>query len=208
VERQLQSSRDWVNRPKPQPIGKPPVDVLGPGQQPPKLQLMCDIIYLALLTDSTRSISLRTFTEHHNLTHHGQEAEKLAELRTVETELLTAFGTLLEKLKSGKEENGQALLDHTMVLLTSNMRDGNSHRNYDLPTILAGGGFKHGRHLAFNPSLLKTLDTAEAKRPENNKHPVMGVNQAPLCNLFVSLLQSGGVETDRFGSSTGTLTGL
>jgi len=208
VERQLQMSREWVNRPKPQPIGKPPVDIVGPGQQPSKLQLMCDIIYLALVTDSTRSISLRTFAEHHNLTHHGQEPEKLAALRQVEVDLLTAFNSLLTKLKSSQEGAGQPLLDSTMVLLTSNMRDGNSHRNYDMPAILAGGGFRHGQHLAFNPRLLETLDTEEAKRPENNKPPVVGINQAPLCNLFVSLLQRGGIETDRFGSSTGTLTGL
>jgi hypothetical protein len=208
VERQLQMSREWVNRPKPRPIGQPPVDITGPGQQPGKLQLMCDIIHLALVTDSTRAISLRTFAEHHNLTHHGQEPEKLAALRRVEVELLTVFNGLLTKLKSSQEGAGQALLANTMVLLTSNMRDGNSHRNYDMPAILAGGGFKHGRHLAFNPRLLETLDAEEAKRPENNKPPVMGVNQAPLCNLYVSLLQRGGLETERFGSSTGTLTGL
>lgn len=208
VERQLQLSRAWVDRPKPQPIGKPPQDILGPGQQPSKLQLMCDMIYLALVTDSTRSISLRTFTEHHNLTHHGQEPEKLAELRSVEVELLQAFNTLLTKLKGSAEGAGQDMLAQTMVLLTSNMRDGNSHRNYDVPTILAGGGFRHGRHLAFNRVLLETLGTAAAQRPESNKRPVMGVNQAPLCNLFVSMLQRAGVETDRFGSATGTLEGL
>lgn len=206
VEKQLQMSREWAGRPKPKPIGKAPKDIEGPDQQPSKLQLMCDIIHLALVTDSTRSISLRTFTEHHNLTHHGQEPEKLAELRKTEVELLTVFNGLLTKLKSSKEGAGNTLLDQTMVLLASNMRDGNSHRSYDLPAILAGGGFKHGQHLAFNPRLLETLD--EARVPGVTQRPVMGVNQAPLCNLYVSLLQRGGVEKDRFGSSTGTLTGL
>ncbi|MBA4016502.1 MAG: hypothetical protein C0483_04885 [Pirellula sp.] len=207
VERQLQMSREWVNRPKPAPPGKPPKDIDGPGQQRSKLELMCDVIYLALVTDSTRAISLRTFTEHHNLTHHGQEPEKLNELRGVEVELLTAFNDLLTKLKNG-EGSGRPILDQTTVLLTSNMRDGNSHRNYDLPAILAGGGFRHGRHLAFNRRLLETLHAVEEKAPENNKTPVMGVNQAPLCNLFVSVLQRSGVETDHFGSSTGTMAGL
>ncbi|WP_395749661.1 DUF1552 domain-containing protein [Prosthecobacter sp.] len=206
VEQQLQMSREWASRPKPKPMGKAPKDIDGPGQQPSKLQLMFDIVHLALVTDSTRSISLRTFTEHHNLTHHGQEPEKLAELRKTEVELLTVFNGLLTKLKSSKEGAGQAMLDNTMVLLTSNMRDGNTHRAYDLPAILAGGGFKHGQHLAFNPRLLETLD--EAKLPEITRRPQIGANQAPLCNLYVSLLQRGGVETDRFGSSKGTLTGL
>lgn len=206
VERQLQMSREWAGRPKPKPLSKPPKDIDGPDQQPSKLHLMCDIIHLALVTDSTRSISLRTFTEHHNLTHHGQEPEKLAELRRTEVELLTAFNGLLTKLKSSKEGTGATLLDQTMVLLASNMRDGNSHRSYDLPAILAGGGFRHGQHLAFNPRLLETLH--EGKMPGVTRRPAMGVNQAPLCNLYLSMLQRGGMETDRFGSSTGTLSGL
>jgi hypothetical protein len=206
VEKQLQMSAEWANRPKPKPMGKAPKDIDGPDQQPSKLQLMFDIIHLALVTDSTRSISLRTFTEHHNLTHHGQEPERLAELRKTEVELLKVFGGLLTKLKNSKEGTGQAMLDNTMVLLTSNMRDGNTHRGYDLPAVLAGGGFKHGQHLAFNPKLLETLD--ESKQPGATARPLMGVNQAPLCNLYVSLLQRGGVEKNRFGSSTGTLTGL
>jgi hypothetical protein len=206
VERQLQMSREWAGRPKPKPIGKAPKDIEGPDQQPSKLQLMCDIIHLALVTDSTRSISLRTFTEHHNLTHHGQEPEKLGELRKTEVELLTVFNSLLTKLKSSKEGTGSTLLDQTMVLLASNMRDGNSHRSYDLPAILAGGGFRHGQHLAFNPRLLETLD--EGKMPGVTRRPVMGVNQAPLCNLYVSLLQRAGIDKDRFGSGTATLTGL
>jgi hypothetical protein len=72
-----------------------------------------------------------------------------------------------------------------MVLFGSNMGDANVHNNTNLPILLAGGGFRHGQHLAF--------------KPDNNK---------PLCNLFVSQLQRLGVETDQFGSSTGTLTGL
>jgi len=51
--------------------------------------------------------------------------------------------------------------------------------------LLAGGGFRHGQHLAFNP----------------NQPP-------PLSNLYVTMLQRLGINADRFGSSTGTLTGL
>jgi hypothetical protein len=86
----------------------------------------------------------------------------------------------------GSKPAGDArLLDRTMVLFGSNMGDANVHNNTNLPILLAGGGFRHGQHLAF--------------KPDNNK---------PLCNLFVSLLQRLGVETNQFGSSTGTLTGL
>lgn len=208
VEKQLQMSREWVNRPKPAPAGKPPKDIDGPGQQRAKLQLMFDMIHLALVTDSTRSISIRTFGDHHALTHHGQEPEKLAELRQVEVDLLQVFDSLLTKLKSTKEGTGETLLDRTMTLLTSNMRDGNSHKCWDAPVILAGGGFKHGHHLAFNKPWLETVAQNDNQKGAGAVRPVMGVNQAPMSNLFLSLLQRGGIETDRFGTSTGTLTGL
>jgi hypothetical protein len=96
--------------------------------------------------------------------------------------------TLLNKLLSGlatRKENGDRLLDRTMVLYGSSMGDANIHDNTNLPILLAGGGFKHGQHLAF-------------KRDNN----------APLCNLFVSMMQRMGIETDSFASSTGSLTGL
>ena len=91
---------------------------------------------------------------------------------------------LLAKLNQTKEDDA-SLLDRTTVFLGSNLGDGSSHSVKNLPVLLAGGGFQHGRHLAFDPS-----------------------NPPPLCNLYVSMLQRLGIETDRFGSSTGTLTGL
>ena len=72
-----------------------------------------------------------------------------------------------------------------MVFFSSNLGNAATHGVKNLPVLLSGGGFKHGQHLAFNP----------------DKPP-------PLCNLYVSMLQRLGIEADRFGSSTGTLTGL
>jgi hypothetical protein len=86
---------------------------------------------------------------------------------------------------AAKREDDARLLDRTMILFGSNMGDANTHDNTNLPILLAGGGFKHGQHLAF-------------KRDDNT----------PLCNLFVSMLQHMGAEADAFGSSTGTLTDL
>ncbi|WP_197441589.1 DUF1552 domain-containing protein [Thalassoglobus neptunius] len=209
VERQLQMSREWATRPKPAPIGKQPQDINGPGQQKAKLKLMLDMIRLAIVTDSTRSICLRTFGDHHHLTHHGQEEKKLSELRIVENELLQSFSGLLAQFKASKEGAGTSLLDNTMVLLTSNMRDGNSHACYDAPAILAGGGFKHGSHLAFNPDWLEELSrTVPMDKGDRIHRPIMGVNQVPMCNLFLSLLQNAGIEKERFGTSNGTLSGL
>jgi hypothetical protein len=206
VERQLQMSSEWVNRPKPAAPGAAPQDITGPGQQPKKLQLMFDMIYLALVTDSTRAMTIRTFGDHHDLSHHGKEPVKLAACRQVEIELLQTYANLLAKLKSAQEGAGGHMLERTMILMTSNLRDGNTHWTHDLPVLLAGGGFKHGQHLAFNqPYLEKIADPEQDKKPLS---PSMGSTQTPLCNLYVSMLQRAGVPSDRFSSSSGTLTGL
>ena len=78
-----------------------------------------------------------------------------------------------------------SMLDQTMLLFGSNMGNANTHTNTNLPILLAGGGFKHGQHLAFD-------------RERNS----------PLSNLYVSMLQNMGIATDQFGSSTGRLNGL
>ena len=94
------------------------------------------------------------------------------------------LGEFLRDMKQVKEADGN-LLDHTMVLYGSHLGDANIHNNINLPVILAGGGFRHGQHLAFN----KHTNTA-------------------LANLYVSMLQQMGIEHERFASSTGTLTGM
>jgi len=75
------------------------------------------------------------------------------------------------------------------VFFGSNLGNASNHNTSNLPILLAGGGFKHGQHLVVAPQgdLKKGL---------------------PLCNLFVSMLQRMGMETDKFGSSTGTVSGL
>ena len=212
VERQLKMAREWVNRPKPAPIGSEPRDIADRQQQKAKFQLMIDMIHLALVTDSTRAISLMTFGMHHDLSHHGKEPKKLAACRQVEVELMQVFGGLLAKLKSANE-GGSTLLDSTMVMMTSNLRDGNTHWTYNLPTILAGGGFQHGQHLAFNRPYLDEVNQELSAEPgtklsTEKKIPLMGQDQQPLCNLYTSMLRNGGVEIDRFSTATGPLAGL
>ncbi|HVR87695.1 MAG TPA: hypothetical protein VMU54_25435, partial [Planctomycetota bacterium] len=121
---------------------------------------------------------------HHDLSHHGQDPAKLGQLRIVEHEMMKTLGEFLSKLRRSQEE-GLSLLDRTMVFLGSNLGNASSHSTTNLPTLLAGGGFKHGQHLSFDA---KTAP--------------------PLCNLFVSMLQRLGLPEDRFGSSTGPLPGL
>jgi hypothetical protein len=120
---------------------------------------------------------------HHDLSHHGRDPEKLEQLKTVELKTMHELHDLLVKLKQTREQ-GATLLDRTSVFLGSNLGSGSGHSCKNLPVLVAGGGFKHGQHLAFDPK-----------------------SAPPLCNLYVSMLQRMGIEADRFGSSTGTLTG-
>jgi hypothetical protein len=121
---------------------------------------------------------------HHDLSHHGQDPAKLAQLKTLELEKMKTLAELLEKLKQ-TEEQGESLLDRTMVFFSSNLGNASNHSTRNLPVLLAGGGFKHGQHLAFDPK-----------------------NAPPLCNLYVSMLQRMGIETEKFSSGTGPLKGL
>ncbi len=194
LESRLQASESWATKPKP-PVGvKPPVDVADRYDILARTRLMHDLIALALQTDSTRVITYKAGgfnpvpkiegvdTGWHDLSHHGQEAEKIAELKLIELAEFREVSRLLGLLKGAKEGNA-TLLDNTTVLMGSNLGNASSHSWRDLPVILAGGGFKHGQHLVAGGA---------------------GLENARFCNLFVQLVQRMGVETERFGSSNGS----
>ena len=102
---------------------------------------------------------------YHNLSHHGKDEAKLEKLEEIEVGQMELFGELLKDLAEVEEGDG-SLLDNTMVLYGCHMGDANIHNNKNLPIILAGGGFRHGQHLAFNEQ-----------------------HNTPLCNIYVSMLQ-------------------
>jgi Protein of unknown function (DUF1552) len=199
LEERLAVSGEWEQKPKPSTQAAEPKDIADKARFFPKIQLMLDMARLAFETDSTRIITLmvdgfatpvfeideqqRTRDGYHNLSHHGQSKEKLAELEKVDLQQMRHLRDLFAALAATRVADGQRLLDQTMVLYGSNLGDANVHNCTNLPLLLAGGGFKHGQHLAF--------DTLHNK---------------PLCNLFVSMLQMMGVEAEAFGSSTGTFT--
>ena len=196
LEGRLERSIAWENRPKPNVDYPMPKDIADANEVVARSRLMFDLVRLALQTDSTRvvTLSLSTFSvvphvpgvknETHGLTHHGNEPDKIAELRKIEEAQLAVFGEMLSAFRDTRETGGN-LLDRTQILYGSCLGNANSHSNQNLPLILAGGGFRHGQHLAF--------DT---------------VNNTPLANLYVSMLQNLGVEADKFATSTGTLRGL
>jgi len=185
LEKRLQSSQEWERKPKPKIDAPVPTDIDDGREFVKKTRLMFDVMKIALETDSTRVITLFIDTTViHNITHHGNRPEVLAELSAKEGAQFDALNDFLTALTSVKEE-GQTLLDRTMVLYGTCMGSANSHANNNLPVLLAGGGFKHGKHLAFDQK-----------------------NNYPLTNLYVSMLQRMGLETGEFSTSKGTMAGL
>jgi BMFP domain-containing protein YqiC len=199
LEQRLQMSREWERKPKPKVSAPVPLDPASPKAYMDKVKLMYDIARLAFETDSTRSISLlldsvnspaiefgdvKTSDGYHNLSHHGRSKEKLAQLKTIDEWHMKLLAELFSDLRKAKED-GEPLLDRTMILYGSNLGNANTHVTTNMPVIFAGGGFRHGQHLAFDTQ-----------------------HNYPLPNLFVSALQRMGLETDKFASSTGTMRGL
>ncbi len=196
LEQRLVTAEQWSHRPKPKVAAEQPQNVTNPADLVGRTRLLFDLTHLAFETDSTRLITILLLGTslvppiagvsdgHHNLSHHGQDPQKLDQLKIVELEQMKMLRDLLAKLKQTTED-GVSLLDRTMVFFSSNLGNASSHSCRNLPVILAGGGFRHGRHLAFDPA-----------------------DPPPLCNLYVSMLQQLGVEMDAFGSSAGTLTGI
>jgi hypothetical protein len=199
LEKRLQMSREWERRPKPKVNVAPPLDPADPKAYMDKVKLMYDMARLGFETDSTRSISLlldsvnspaiefgdvKTSDGYHNLSHHGKSQQKLKELKAIDEWHMKLLADLFAQLKDVREE-GEPLLDRTMIVYGSNLGNANTHVTTNMPTIFAGGGFRHGQHLAFDTQ-----------------------HNYPLPNLFISMLQRMGLEADRFASATGTMRGL
>ena len=185
VERRLQMSKEWIDRPKP----RSPIDeVLNEERQHiDELALFYDLLALALQTDSTRVATLETglgfrtaeldLGSYHQLSHHGKSPDRVGQLQVVEAFLTRKLSNFLAKLEEAK------ILDHTLIVFGSGMSDGSTHSNRNLPVLLAGGGLKHQGHVVC---------------PEEQHQRV------PLSNLWLSVLRWFGSEAERFGRSTGT----
>lgn len=195
VEISLQLQQKWQSVPKPKPTMDEPRD-MGLTRDLPKIY---DLIALALETDSTRVATLEIGDSfavsdlgikkgYHSLSHHGKVQENIDLLVQIEKYQVSQFSRFLDRMQSIRQSGtDKTLLDSTMTLFGSGMGNGNSHTNKNLPIILAGGGFRHGRQLV--------LPSEEKRR-------------VPLSNLYVTMLQRFGVETDEFSTSSGSLSEL
>ena len=189
MEQRLVANEEWIKRPKPKVTMEAPTQV--PRDNAVEVErIFLDIIHMALVTDSTRFVTLHITgnavngiegvdESYHTLSHHGMDDDKLRQLAIVEQGVVDAWGTFLRKLKTDR------LLDETMVLLTSNLGNASSHDNRNMPVLFGGGGFRHGQHLAFDQK-----------------------NNYPLPNLYLSALHRLGLEHDRFATSTTEMSGL
>jgi len=189
LEQRLVANDAWVHRPKPKVDMKAPTNIPRDNEVAVD-RIFLDIIHMALATDSTRFVTLHITgnsvqglegvdESYHNLSHHGMDDEKLAQLAIVEQGVINEWAAFLRKLKTDK------MLDDTMVLLTSNLGNASAHDNKNMPVLFAGGGFKHGQHLAFDQK-----------------------DNYPLPNLYLSSLQRLGLEEEQFATSSKTMSGL
>ena len=193
AEVMLHQEEAWAAKPKPKVDAKINDFSDKASQWVQSQQRWFGLIHLALQTDSTRVIvyglgehSNQNLPEleigHHDASHHGKDPDKIEQFARYEEKDYQTFAAFLEQLSSTNESGGN-LLDNTQVLLTSNLGDASAHASNNLPTFLAGGGFKHQGHIGFDV--------------EKNY---------PLSNLYVRMLQQMGIQTDKFGSNTGVLT--
>jgi hypothetical protein len=163
------------------------------------LRVMFDLLVLAFQTDTTRVSSFmiahdgsnRSYPSigvpdgHHDISHHGGNAEKKEKIAKINRFHMTQFARFLERLKSVREGEG-TLLDNCMIVYGSGIADGNAHSHHDLPVLLAGrggGAFQTGRHLRY-------------------------AKDTPMSNLYLAMLERMGVKEQRFGDSTEVLKGL
>ena len=155
-------------------------------------QIMFDLMALALQTDSTRVATLfiaglgQVFTldgktmraGYHALSHHGNDPDLIRDLIRVETEHMRCLNRFLDQLKQKTDTEGRPLLDSTIVMFGTGMGDASRHSNRDLPTLVAGGGFQHGKHIK-----------------NSDKSHLLG-------DVFISILRQLGLETSSFSNAT------
>jgi hypothetical protein len=202
TEKQVERTEAWIDRPKPRVSGEGLQLGSKPGDahdRPMWIDVCLELVYLALLTDTTRVVTFEWSREaggfgiggenHHELSHHGGDAGMLAKLAAIDKAFLEKLGRFLGMLSKTSEADG-SMLDRTVVVYGSGMNSGKGgeHSPKNLPLLVAGGkklGINLGRHLAF----------------DEEKHP-------PLSNLLLSVAQAVGCETETFSDATGTLEGL
>ncbi|MDG2129562.1 MAG: DUF1552 domain-containing protein [Fuerstiella sp.] len=202
VEKRMARQLKGIDNPIPQTDYRlPNYDPVAPNLMLEAETLMYDLMALALQTDSTRVATMflaglgQVFTidgetlqaGYHALSHHGNDPDKVRDLVKVELEHMKCFNRFLNQLKTKTDAHGRPLLDSTVVMMGTGMGDASRHANDNLPTIVAGGGFRHGQHLAIDR--------------EQPTTPLLG-------DLFITMMQRLGLEEDHFSNANQNLNHL
>ena len=221
TEIKIEKAKRWFNIPLPTvSVDHLKLDIT-PEDPRVYLRTMFELIYLAFTTDSTRVAAYQIGRENgvgvsdylaravgfnltHQLTHETKNLGGWQNFGTYCRFLSEEYGRFAAKLKATAEPAGSgSMLDNTLLLFGSASSAFHLSRNY--PLILAGGknmGFKHGQYLNFAGE-----DQAggawEGGREPWQKEATR--EDIPLSNLYVTMLQKLGVETETFADSTGTL---
>jgi hypothetical protein len=191
----------WTPRADYDAAGKPrDMPVEKPEEHAERVELMLDMIALAFQTDTTRvctfmfgnSVSNINFSfvdgvagAHHSLSHHQREEDKLKQYQMVNRWHVAQYARLLSKLR-GMREGQASVLDNSLILFGSGLRDGNAHDPHNLPILVGGRG---GGRVATGQHLVYDKDT-------------------PLSNLYMAMLDACGAAVDQFADSTGHLSGV
>jgi hypothetical protein len=189
LEQRMVTAEDYARRPKPNP-GITPLKDPAPGEKTLSFGLNLQLAQIAFQADLTRLATIyyigttntpskpgESFA-YHDLSHHGQDGGKIDKLTLLERDVMTECGRFLGRLKM-PNESGSRLLDNTITVVGAGMGNASSHDATNLPILVAGGGFKHGQHIAHDPQ-----------------------SPPPLCNLWVQIARQMGLDVARFGTST------
>jgi len=189
-------------------IARPPEG--RPQNVPEHVKLMLDLIVLAFQMDQTR-VATMIFQKDvtgmsfnflpgvsnrgmHGISHHRKDEETLAEYQKINEFHTEMLAYMLGKMKNIDEGNGTTLLDNTMMIFGSTMRDGDVHDANDLPLVICGG---------------KTCDIQGGRSMRFEK-----LQDRRLCNLHLAFAQRMGVPGEdgqliqQFGNSHYPLPGL
>jgi len=190
IDRGLERQAAWADIPRPQaPFGEPAKTLTGEEE----IQLMHDMIIVALQTDSTRVVTYRhpqhsllrgmgITLQAHYLSHYGFSEPRTLASRERDKKLTGLLATFLDRLKEARDSDGSRLFDHCVVSWGTNLRTGHTLKN--LPAIYAGGA---------------------AENLKKGEHIVLPEEDTPLANYWLTLMQSAGVPLEQFSHSTGTL---
>ena len=190
IEKGLERQAAWADIPKPKtPFGEPAEQLTGEDE----IKLMCDMIIVALQTDSTRVVTYRLPTQSvltgmginlqaHSLSHYGYSEPRTLASQQRDKKLTELYAHFLDRLKEAKDSDGSRLFDNCIASWGTNIRSGHTLKN--VPAIFAGGG---------------------GEKLRTGEHIILPEEDTPLANYWLTLMQQVGVPAEQFSHSTGTL---